>query len=62
MTRNVLLMHHIAIHCHEHIESSLNRLRKQLAVLNPGPSNQRHRFGSVPGQIATQSPIEVLIQ
>lgn len=39
---NILLMHHIAVHRYQHIESSFNCLGKQFAVCNSGPTDQRH--------------------
>lgn len=57
----VLLMHHVAVHCHQHVKP-LFGLSQQSPVFEASPTDERHGLDRVTGQIPPQSPIQVLVQ
>ena len=47
--REILLKLDVLIHCHEDIKPR-GRKRKELVILDAGPSTSRHSFRLMPGQ------------
>src|SRR5687768_7800623 len=56
-----MIVDQCAVHRNQHIEPACDT-DKQFAVPDPGPANQRNRFYLVTGQVATQPPVEILIE
>jgi len=57
----VLLMHHVAVHRHQHVKPLFGLLQYR-PVLESSPPNERHGLDCVARQIAPQSPIQILVQ
>lgn len=58
---DVLFTDHVAVHRDKHVKPFLRAIQKE-AVLHPGPADQGHRLDLMSGQIATKSPIQVLVE